>query len=79
MIVFTRHALERMRQRGITEREIETVLANVTTATPPEQNNDMTAQRRFGGRVLRVHFRVAGSDKLVITAYWTSKLSKYGE
>ncbi len=77
MIVFTRHALERMKQRGITESEVQAVLSDASAVDSPNGQANRVIQKRFNKHVLRVHFRVTNDDRLVVTAYRTSKVKKY--
>ncbi len=77
MIVFTRHALERMKQRGITQKEVEEALLDTSASEPANDSETIVAQSLLCGRILRVHFRIVDGDRLVVTAYWTSKVRKY--
>ncbi|NHJ15316.1 MAG: DUF4258 domain-containing protein [Candidatus Thorarchaeota archaeon] len=44
MILFTRHALERMRQRGISKEEVQQVI----------QNSDTTSTDRYGHLIAKI-------------------------
>lgn len=77
MIVFTRHALERMKQRGITESEIQALLSDVSSTDSPNGQGNRVVQKHSNKHVLRVHFRETNGDRLVVTAYRTSKKEKY--
>ena len=75
-IKFTRHALQQMKNRGIKKEEV------IQTINDPEKlgknsGDNIIAQRMFEGKLLRVFYRVEEKDKIVITAYKTSKLEKY--
>ena len=72
MIVFTKHALERMKQRTITRDEVIQVLT-----TSKQRMKDILghsiAQLDDNGKILRVFFVERNKDIIVITAYRTSK------
>jgi len=75
-IKFTKHALEQMLFREITKDEIIEVVNN------PEKviegiGSTKIAQRLIDDKLLRVYFRSEGKDKIIITAYKTSKLERY--
>ena len=71
------HALERMNERGISRELVEEVLQS------PDSINDgylgrKVAQKRINGRLIRVVCETVDNDVVVITAYVTSKVKKYG-
>ena len=75
-IKFTRHALQQMQNRGIKKEEV------IQTINDPEKlgknsGNNLIAEKSFGRKLLRVFYRVEDEDKLIITAYKTSKVEKY--
>ena len=76
LIKFTKHALERMRTRNITKEEIIDTINN-----PDKETNDsfgniivQKVEKKF---LLRVFYYIEENSKIVITAYNTSKLTKY--
>ncbi|NVM38199.1 MAG: DUF4258 domain-containing protein [Candidatus Lokiarchaeota archaeon] len=76
LIKFTKHALERMRTRNITKEEIIDTINN-----PDKETNDsfgniivQKVEKKF---LLRVFYYIEENSKIVITAYKTSKLTKY--
>ncbi len=75
MIIFTLHALERMRKRGITKSEVYSCIKN------PDKiealNDTVRAVKRIDNKVLVVIYRHEGGSVLVITAYKSSKVKKY--
>lgn len=77
MILFTRHALERMKQRGVTQSDVEAVVIGEAMSAVPDGSGNLVMQKRFRNRILRVHFRIVNSDRLMVTPYWSSKLKKY--
>ncbi len=71
MIVFTRHALERMKQRNITKEE---VLAAIRESGAKQDGlGHLVAQREVDARLLRVFYVERDETLVVITAYKTSK------
>ena len=71
------HALERMNERGISRELVEEVLQS------PDSINDgylgrKVTQKRINGRLIRVVYETVDNDVVVITAYVTSKVKKYG-
>ena len=75
-ISFTKHALERMRIRGITKEEIIDTINN-----PKKELNDsfgnVIAHKVKKKYLLRVFYNIKEDSKIVITAYKTSKIDKY--
>ena len=75
-IKFTKHALERMRIRGITKEEIVDSINN-----PDKETNDsfgnIIVQKIKKKYLLRVFYYNEEDSKIVITAYKTSKIDKY--
>ncbi len=76
LIKFTKHALERMKIRGITKEEIVDTINN-----PEKEVNDsfgnIIAHKVKKKYLLRVFFYNEENSKIVITAYKTSKIDKY--
>jgi len=74
VIVFTRHALERMKQRNIIKEEV------LVTIRGPRNKQDglghLVAQRKVDTRLLRVFYVERDEPLIVITAYKTNK-NKY--
>lgn len=75
-IKFTKHALERMRIRGITKEEIINAIND-----PDKELNDSSgniiSHKLKKKYLLRVFHYSEGEYKVVITAYKTSKIDKY--
>ncbi|MHA1930207.1 MAG: DUF4258 domain-containing protein [Candidatus Thorarchaeota archaeon] len=78
MIIFSKHALERMKQRGITKDEVLEALSE-TESPDMDTLGHFIAQKTIRGKILRVFFQKKGNDTFVITAYLTSKIKKYSE
>ena len=72
MIIFSKHALERMKQRGITRDDVLLALSE-TDSPAVDTFGHSIAQTRIRDKMLRVFFQKRGNDTIVITAYLTSK------
>ncbi|MGY5881759.1 MAG: DUF4258 domain-containing protein [Candidatus Thorarchaeota archaeon] len=72
MIIFTKHALERMKQRAITRDEIVQVLSQPKERLTDELGHSI-AQSYTNGMILRVFFVERDNNIIVITIYKTSK------
>ncbi|MHA1769480.1 MAG: DUF4258 domain-containing protein [Candidatus Thorarchaeota archaeon] len=72
MIVFTKHALERMKQRSITRGEVVQALTTSEEVVRDSLGHSI-AQVGTDGQVLRVFFVERDRNIIVITAYKTSK------
>jgi hypothetical protein len=64
-IIFTRHALQRMNERGVTEAQVIDALEWPDEITPGDRNEEM-ALKRFGVRELRVVFEEIEPDTYLI-------------
>ena len=68
MISYTRHAKDRMKQRGITEEEVEYCLNNYHTAYTDSAGNPIYKADLPGGRQIKVVVKANSIDpKVVIT------------
>lgn len=74
MLVFTRHVLARMRQRGVTREQVEAAFAN------PARNRSGAAPGTFeleadlpAGLLLVVCAQPERARRVVITAYWLGR------
>jgi len=76
LILFTRHSLERMKQRGISRDTVIRAIDSPNSVVPDNYGNRV-AQVMEGDTMLRVVFREEGRDLLVITVYRTTRLQKY--
>ncbi len=72
MIIFTKHALERMKQRAITRDEVIQVLSKSKERMTDSLGHSI-GQITDGGKILRVFFIEREKRIIVITAYKTSK------
>ncbi len=71
---FTLHAVQRMIERGISRDMVERCLDNPDKRI---QNEELRAVKKINEKVLVVIYRVEKGDRLVITAFISSKISKY--
>lgn len=67
-LVFTAHALERMKERGITEEEIHRVLAS-PLSTSRGSRGEMRAEGVGHGRIVKVVYYERKGIRLIITAW----------
>ena len=79
-IVWTKHAEERQTQweekRGITRTEVEDVVSNPGQVVSGHGDAEV-AQKRRGPGLIRVPFVREGSERILLTVYWTSDVDKY--
>ena len=72
MIRYTRHALERMRQRGISIREIDSLSEAVLIRDSIQnETGDFQFKKKGSSSALIVVFRIDNQDIIVITCYRT--------
>ena len=64
-IIYTRHARQRMRQRGVTELQVEETLAEPDEIEPGDNGGDI-AIRRYDGREVRVVFGKPEEDTYLV-------------
>ena len=72
MIIFTKHALERMKQRAITRDEVIQVLT-VSKERLTDNLGHSIVQSNTNGMIFRVFFVERDDNFVVITVYKTSK------
>ncbi len=73
-IRYTLHAIERMKQRGISREEVETCLNNPDKIIKDKESKYI---KKLNDKALIVVFRMEADVIIVITAYRASKLHKY--
>ncbi|WP_456366306.1 DUF4258 domain-containing protein [Thermococcus sp.] len=76
MIHYTEHAEIRMRQYGISREEVEDTLQSPILLFFDVASNRYVAIGKKNGHSLVVVYEVAHSEKVVVTAYHTSKVDK---
>ncbi len=76
MIHYTEHAEIRMRQYGISREEVEDPLQSPILLFFDVGSNRYVAIGKKNGHSLVVVYEVAHGEKLVVTAYHTSKVDK---
>jgi hypothetical protein len=67
MIYYTQHAQDRMRQRGITKKEVEYCLKNYHTSYPDRKGNLIYKTNLPSGKCLKVVVSTDITDIRVIT------------
>ncbi len=75
-IIYTKHALSRMKIRNISSFQVEQTVNEANQINLDNFGNNI-AQKQYGPYLIRVIFKVQNNNKLIITAYKTSKISKY--
>lgn len=69
-IAFTRHALERMGQRGVTEPMIREAINSPDVLAPAKGLARWRVHKRLGQGNLRVIYEEAHGVRRVVTVYW---------
>jgi serine/threonine-protein kinase RIO1 len=75
MIVFTAHALERMKPRRISKDEVLSCMEGPDSVS--KLNDVYRAVKREDDKVLVVIYRKSNDESIIITAYRSSKKGKY--
>lgn len=75
-IKFIEHALERIKERGITKDEVIDAISEPDYVGKGYGGREV-AQKLTDGKLLRVIYEKHGDEIIVITAYKTSKVEKY--
>ncbi len=71
MISYTRHAKDRMQQRGITEEEVEYCLNNYHTSSTDKKGNPIYKADLPSSRYIKVVVKANSVDPIVvITSYY---------
>jgi len=68
MLILTKHAKERMRERGISKKAIEKVLYN-----PDQIRRDdgmVAVSKKINGKNLELIYAIENSSKIIITCYY---------
>lgn len=73
-IRYTLHAVERMKQRGISREEVEDCLSNPDKTL---EGRESKCVKKLNDMALIVVYRMEAGTTIIITAYRTSKLYKY--
>jgi len=74
ILIFSAHARERIKERGIKQKDVKQCLLASVVVSPTGEN---IAVKRLNGKVLVVVFRKTGDIYFVITAFASSKSEKY--
>ena len=75
-LIFIQHALDRMKERGITEEMVRSALNYPDNIERIEEKRKI-AQRFIEGKLLRIIYEEDDEAISVVSAYRTSKVSKY--
>ena len=75
-VIFIKHALDRMEERCITQEQVKTAL-KCNGIIDSKNEKRKIAQRLIEERLLRVVYEEEGSEIIVVSAYFTSRVSKY--
>ena len=67
--IYTRHVRVRIRQRGLSTKQIETVVSSPDRVVPSFRGR-VLAQKTFGTSTLEVAYRTLNDHVVIITAYW---------
>lgn len=67
MIIFTKHALQRMKERKISKKEVGDVIDNPDSIK--RDTNRIIAKKKFKGKTIEVIFAKEGQKSLIITCY----------
>jgi hypothetical protein len=68
MIILTKHARERMKERGILKKDIEKVLLNPDRIY--RENLRIIASKRVNKEILEVVYVVGNNKKIILTCYY---------
>ncbi len=70
-VVYTAHARDRMRRRGVTEQDVETVLNNPLRQEPSHSGGIKTSGMIRGRRLFVVwHKGASGPERIIRTLFW---------
>lgn len=75
-IIFTKHALERMKERKISEKEVKNTIKNPLHKSK-DKNRFLAFKLRNNKQLLLVHYVLEGDKIIVVTVISTSNISKY--
>ncbi len=79
-IVWTKHAIDRQKEwekkLGITKQEVED-LVGTPKQTIQGDLDIIVAQTKTREGILRAPFKEVGSERKIITVYWTNKVERY--
>ena len=68
MIIFTKHARNRMKERGILKRDIEEILLNPDRIR--RENHKIIAAKTINKKILEVVYIIENSKKIILTCYY---------
>lgn len=68
MIIFTRHAITRMKERGILRKDIEKVIKNPDYIQ--RDNNRVIANKKLNQKILEIIFVKENTKTIILTCYY---------
>jgi hypothetical protein len=68
-IIFTEHARTRLKERGISEKDVQTAITS-PDKTLPGYANKRVIQKKIKNKNLVVIFVSENKSKIIITTYW---------
>jgi len=72
MIIFTRHSLLKLKQRGIPKNTVRETLKSPDYKIP-SYSDRMIAYKKFDKIYLKVVYKIEEGNMVVITQYWVEK------
>ena len=69
MIIYTNHALARIRERKISKAQIVAAIEN-PEYTKLQENNIKIIRKKFGGKILELVLETGKNKLVVVTLYW---------
>jgi hypothetical protein len=75
-LIFIPHSLDRMKERCISDEMVRAALSSPDNVDCTDEKRKI-AQKFIEGKLLRIIFEEEGETIIVISAYCTSKISKY--
>lgn len=70
-VIFTKHALERMKQREVSEQDVRKTINTADITLPVQKDDTQEFRRRVGNRVNYVVVEHKKSVYVVITTGWS--------
>ena len=68
MIIFTKHAKDRMRERGILKSDIEKVILNPDKIQ--REDGRVTASKKINKEILEIVYVIENHNKIILTCYY---------
>ena len=68
MIILTKHVKDRMKERGISKRDLESVLSNPDRIQ--RENDRIIASKKINEEKLEVVYVIENHNKIILTCYY---------